>query len=126
MKKIIKRFDLAITQQNAVHSKTFELDKNITAVQGLLLTADKDDLLYHRGSQKIQVNNQEVFPEGYESKLLMSGINVSPNERFYNLGGLQPGNGKVAVDFKDNNSARVDFEAYRLSIYLICQIDETI
>lgn len=126
MKRIIKRFDLAITLQNSVHSKTFELDKNITAVHGLLLTADKDDLLYYRGSQKIQVNNQEIFPEGYESKLLMSGINVSPNERFYNIGGLQPGNGKVAVDFKDNNAARADFDVYRVSIYLTCQIDESI
>lgn len=126
MKRIIKRFDLAIINQNAVHSKTFELDKNVTAVHGLLITADKDDLLYYRGTQKIEINKQEIFPEGYESKLLMSGINVSPNERFYNLGGLSPGNGKVTVDFKDNNSIRADFDVYRVSLYLVCQIDETI
>jgi hypothetical protein len=126
MKRIIKRFDIAIINQNAVHAKTFELDKNITAVHGLLITADKDDLLYYRGSQKIEINKQEIFPEGYESKLLMSGINVSPNERFYNLGGLPPGNGKLTVDFKDNNNVRMDFDNYRVSLYLHCEIDETI
>lgn len=126
MKRIIKRFDVAITQQNVIHSKTFELDKTITAIHGLLVTADRDDLLYYRGSQKIEINKQEIFPEGYESKLLMSGINVSPNERFYNLGGLQPGNGKVTVEFKDNNHTTAAFDTYRVSLYLTCQIDETI
>ena len=35
-----------------VYTKTFELDKNIATVTGLLFTSDKDDLLYYRGSQK--------------------------------------------------------------------------
>ncbi len=123
-KRIKKRFDIEITEDNTVHSKTFELDKNITLVHGILFTSDRDDLLYYRGSNKIEINRQEIFPEGYETKLLMTGLNVSPNDRFYNLGGIPPGNGKLKVDFKDNTEERLGFSYYRVSIYLDCEISD--
>lgn len=105
-------------------SQSFELDKNITFIKGILLTADKEDMLYYRGSQKIEVNKQEVFPEEYESKLLMTGINISPNQRYYNTGNLPVGNGIVKVEYKDRNDTRLAFEAYRISIYLDCEQTE--
>ena len=52
----------------------------------------------------------------------MSGLNVSPNDRFYNLGGIPPGNLKVKVDYKDTADARLAFAAYRVSIYLDVEI----
>lgn len=119
-----KRFDISVTSADKVFSKTFELDKNITFIKGILLTADKEDMLYYRGSQKIEVNKQEVFPEEYESKLLMTGINISPNSRYYNTGNLSVGNGQVKVDYKDRNDTRLAFEAYRVSIYLDCEQTE--
>ncbi len=124
-KRIKKRFDIAITQANTVHSKTFELDKNIVSIHGLLFTSDRDDLLYYRGSNKVEINRQEIFPDDYESKLLMTGINVSPNDRYYNLGGMEPGNGKLKVDYKDTDTTVIVFAAYRVTIYLDCEITET-
>ena len=123
-KRIKKRFDINVTQANTTVSKTFELDKNITAIYGLLFTSDRDDLMYYRGSQKVEINREEIFPENYESKLLMSGLNVSPNERYYKVNGMSPGNGNVKVDFKDTNDDRLPFAAYRISIYLDCEISE--
>jgi hypothetical protein len=37
---------------------------------------------------------------------------------------MPPGNGKVKVDFKDTNDTRLPFAAYRVSIYLDCEITE--
>jgi hypothetical protein len=124
-KRVKKRFDIAITTANTIHSKTFELDKNIVAIHGLLFTSDRDDLLYYRGSNKVEINRQEIFPDDYESKLLMTGINVSPNDRYYNLGGMEPGNGKLKVDYKDTDTTVIPFAAYRVTIYLDCEITET-
>jgi hypothetical protein len=121
-KKVKKRYDIEITEQNGIHSKVFELDKTITKIHGLLFTSDRDDQLYYRGTAKIEINRQEVFPEGYETKLLMTGLNVSPNDRYYSLGGLEPGNGKVKVDYKDNDDNRLPYMNYRVSIYLDCEI----
>ena len=124
-KRIKKRFDIDITEANTTHSKTFELDKNIVAIHGLLFTSDRDDLLYYRGSNKIEINRQEIFPNDYESKLLMTGINVSPNDRYYNLGGIAPGNGKLKIDYRDTDTTIIDFTTYRISVYLDCEITES-
>jgi hypothetical protein len=123
-KRVKKRFDISVTEANTVHSKTFELDKNITAIHGILFTSDRDDLLYYRGTNKVEINRQEIFPEGYETKLLMTGLNVSPNDRYYLLPALPPGNGKLKVDYKDNNEERLGFSVYRITIYLDCEINE--
>lgn len=116
-----KRFDLNITQANKTFSKDFELDKTIIAIKGVLLTADKDDLLYFRGTSKIEINKEEYFPDNYESKLLMSGINVPPKNRYYDLGNVPAGNGIVKLSFTDLDDGRTAFAPYRVSIYLDCQ-----
>lgn len=123
MKLIKKRFDIAVTEANAVFSQSFELDKNILSVKGILLTSDKDDLLYYRGSQKIEINKEEIFPEFYESKLLMTGINVSPNHRYYDIGGKLAGNHSVKVEYRDSDDSRTNFEQYRVSIYVECEAE---
>jgi hypothetical protein len=121
-KRIKKRYDIDVTTAGTIHSKTFELDKNVTLVHGILFASDRDDLMYYRGSAKIEINSDEIFPEGYETKLLMTGLNVSPNDRFYNLGGALPGNFKIKVDYKDTADARLQYAAYRVSIYLDVEI----
>jgi hypothetical protein len=124
LKPVKKRFDIQIDNALARVSKTFELDKNIKSVRGVLVTSDKDDLLYYRGTQKIEINSSEFFPDAYESKLLMSGINVSPKHRYYDLGNVSPGNGLVKISFEDVNDTRTTFESYRVSLYLDCEMED--
>lgn len=124
LKRIKKRFDLIVDFPERTFTATFELDKNVSAIYGLLVTSDKDDLLYYRGSQRIEINREEIFPEKYESKLLMSGLGVAPDERFYSLGKLEPGNHKVKLDFTDTSHITVGFDIYRVSLYLDCEITE--
>ena len=121
-KKIKKRFDIDVTAENAVTSKTFELDKNVEKINGCLFTSNRDDLVFYRGTAKVEINSDEIFAEDYETKLLMSGLNVSPNDRYYTLGGIPPGNFKLKVDYKDTPDARLAFTAYRVSLYLDLEI----
>jgi hypothetical protein len=118
-----KRFDIYVLNPNQAVSKTFELDKTISFVKGILLTSDMDDMLYFRGSQKIEINKEEIFPEKYESKLLMSGVNVSPNQRYYDIGNVPVGDRSVRIDFVDADDNRTTFAAYRVSLYLHCQLE---
>lgn len=126
LKAIKKRFDIKITQANSAVNDTFELDKNIVKINGLLVTSDKDDLLYYRGTQKIEINKEEFFPDQYESKLLMSGINVAPKQRYYDLGGVAPGNGLVKLSYVDADDGRTVFAPYRVSLYLDCEMEDTL
>ena len=126
LKPVKKRFDIQITDANKTVSKSFELDKNIKSVKGVLVTSDKDDLLYFRGTQRIEINKEEYFPDNYESKLLMSGVNVAPKQRYYDLGGVCPGNGIVKIDFTDADDGRSKFDTYRVSLYLDCEQEDTL
>ena len=123
-KRIKKRYDITVSEANAIHTKTFELDKNVTAVHGILFASDRDDLMYYRGSAKVELNSDEIFPEGYETKLLMTGLNVSPNDRFYILGGAPPGNFKLKVEYRDTPDVKLQFAAYRVSVYLDVEIKD--
>lgn len=123
LKLIKKRFDIQITSSGQIISKTFELDKNIVSIKGVLLTSDKDDLLYYRGSQKLEINGEEYFPDNYESKLLMSGINVAPMQRYYDLGDAIAGNGAIKLSYVDTEDARTQFTPYRVSLYVNCTLE---
>lgn len=120
---IKERFDLKITQSGEVVKGEFELDKHANELLGLVLTSDRDDLLFYRGTQKIQFNDQELFPEEFESRLLMSGINVSPNDRIVKVGKPKAGNGKLEVWYKDNNHASTRFVPYRVTLYAFSLVE---
>lgn len=124
LKVIKKRYDIQVIEANKGVNKSFELDKNIKKINGVLVTSDKDDLLYYRGTQKIEINNQEFFPENYESKLLMSGINVSPNQRYYIINTENIGNGIVKLSYTDADDGRTAFLPYRVSLYVDCEMED--
>lgn len=126
LKPVKKRFDIQITSANQSFTQTFELDKVIRSVKGILFTSDKDDLLYYRGTQRVEINNEEFFPENYESKLLMSGINVPPVSRYYPLGGINPGNGLVKITYIDKDDGRTVFAPYRVSLYIDCEMEDNL
>lgn len=115
--KIIKeRFDLNAVEGQTVKAQ-FELDSNARFLLGIVITSDRDDLLFYRGSQKIQINDRELFPDNYESKLLIPGLNVALDDRFATVGPIPTGNGKLDVWFKDSLHPLWGFAAYRVSVY---------
>lgn len=124
LKPVKKRFDITIPAANQTVTQSFDLDKNIKVVHGVLVTSNKDDLLYYRGTQKIEINKEEYFPDNYESKLLMCGINVAPKSRFYDLGNINPGNGSVKIVYQDADDGRTVFSVYRVSLYLDCEMED--
>lgn len=114
---IKERFDLLITNENQSYKHEFELDKNANYLIGIALTSSRDDLMFYRGSQKILLNDMELFPEGFESKLLLSGLNVAPDNRMISLGQLNTGNGKLEIIYTDKAHELIKFSPYRVTIY---------
>ncbi|MBL4862068.1 MAG: hypothetical protein JKY09_03505, partial [Crocinitomicaceae bacterium] len=95
----------------------FQLDNNAEIVYGLAITSDSEASLYYRGTQKIQINDRELLPEGFESKLLMTGLSVAPNDRMIKTGIVKTGNGRVEVWFTDLDHPRQRFAPYRVTFY---------
>lgn len=122
MAKIVyKRFIITVDGANASYNKKFDLDKNTRFVTAMQVTSDKPEQIYNRGSQRIEISGDELYPEDYETKLLMSGISVAPDDRFVELGEVAPGNGEVKILYKDFNGP-VAFSAYTVVFIFKCEI----
>jgi hypothetical protein len=120
---IKERFDLPITAENQTFKQEFELDKNANYLVGIALTSSRDDLMFYRGTQKILLNDMELFPEGFESKLLLSGLNVAPDNRMITVGQIKTGNGKLEISYTDKQHELIKFSPYRISIYAFSVVE---
>ncbi len=119
---IKERLDIQIDEANKVKKAEFLLDSNADFLYGIAITSEKEDNLYYRGSQKIQLNDQELFPEDFESKLLMAGLAVSPNDRMVKTGLVKRGNGKIEIWFKDSDHSSLPFSPYRVTYYFFSKV----
>jgi hypothetical protein len=118
-----KVYNFTVESQNSTANKKFDLDKNVKLVRGIILSSDKPNLLFYRGSQRIEISGDEIFPEDYESKLLMSGIAVAPDQKYRTLGsGVVAGNGEVKFQYKDTQNPNASFTTYKVIIILQCEM----
>lgn len=120
---VYKRFSITVDTPATSYNKKFDLDKNIALVLALQVTSDHPELMYYRGSQRIEINGDEIFPEDYDSKLLMSGLTVAADDRFVQLGnGAIAGNGEIKVLFKDAANTSAAYQTYQFVLILKCQL----
>ncbi|MCH2216321.1 MAG: hypothetical protein MK086_14235 [Flavobacteriales bacterium] len=117
-----ERFDLEVSTANSTIKGEWELDKNANILFGVAVTSDNEELIYYRGTQKMQVNDQELFPEEFETKLLMSGLSVAPNQRMVKVGNVETGNNRVEVWYKDQDHPKTRFVPYRITFYFFSKV----
>jgi hypothetical protein len=124
--KIIKEYvDIQVTAANSSYKGEFEVDKHAAHIIGIAVSSNFDDLLYYRGSQRISINDMEIYPENYESKMLLQGLNVSVNERIIKLGeDILPGNRKVDIEYKDADHPATSFQPYRVRLYIYSRLED--
>jgi hypothetical protein len=104
-------------------NKKFDLDKNVKLVRGILLSSNIPSLLFYRGSLRLEVSGDEIFPEDFEARVLMSGLAVPPNQKYYTLGnGVIAGNGEIKIQFKDVDNPNAAFTGYKVVIMLQCEM----
>jgi len=125
--KIIKEWvEIQVSSANTTVKDFIEVDKHAAKIIGFALTSNFDSALYFRGSQRFTINEVEIYPEGYESKLLMQGINTDINERIKKLEEeMEPGNRRVELQFKDVDHPSFPFQPYRVRLYVYSKLDET-
>jgi hypothetical protein len=132
MRYVQRMFSFLVETEGQTVSKKFDLDKNVKIVHGIMLSSNRKSLLFHRGSQRVEISGEEIIPENFESCLFMTGMSVAPNEKYKTLGededgkqhdhGVPAGNGEVKIQFKDTPSPDADFAPYQVSIYLQCEM----
>ena len=123
--KIIKEWvDINVTVASQAYKSSFEVDKHASKIIGISISSTFDDRMFYRGSQKLTINEKEIYPEGYESKMIMQGLNVAVNDRIIDLGEeMLPGNRKVEIEYRDTNHVSSAFTPYRVRLYVYSRID---
>ena len=123
--KIIKDFvDVFVTAPNQAFKSSVEVDKHASKIIGINFRSTFDDRMFYRGSQRLTINEREIYPEGYESKMIMQGLNVPANDRIVDLGEeMLPGNRKVEIEYRDTNHPSSAFTPYRVRLYIYSRID---
>jgi hypothetical protein len=118
-----KIFTFLVEDAGQPVNKKFDLDKNVKVVHGIAISSDKPNLLFYRGSQRIELSGDELFPEDYESKMFMSGMAVAPDDKYKTLGnGVVAGNGELKFQFRDSDNANAPFASYKVVITLLCEM----
>lgn len=122
-REIRKTYSFRVEKPNASYAPVkWELPKKTKAVKGLQLTSDFPNKLYYRGTQKIEIGGDELFPEGFDSKILVSSISVAPRERFFGLGEVAPGDLSVKVRYEDRDHERAVLgNGYTVSVVLLIE-----
>lgn len=103
-------------------SKKFDLDKNVKVVLGMMMSSDNLKLLFYRGSQRMELSGEELYPEEFESKMFMSGWGVAPDNKYKSLGNVIAGNGELKIQFRDTPNASAPFAPYKVSVILLCEM----
>ncbi len=124
--KIIKEWvDVTVSAPNQVFKASFEVDKHAAVILGIALTSSFEEKVFYRGSQKITINEKEIYPEGYESKMLMHGLNVPVKDRIIGFDEVMlPGNRRVDIEYRDTEHINAPFGVYRVRLYVFSRIDE--
>lgn len=131
MKIVEKMYTFTVESEGQIVNPKFTLDKNVKIVHRILFSSNRTSLLFHRGSQRVEISGEEVIAENFETKLFMSGIGVAPDEKFKTLGerngeegsnGVLAGNGEVKVQYKDTPNPDAAFEPYQVNVYLKCEM----
>ncbi len=112
--------DVNISTPSQIVTESIQLDKIVTHVLAIGIEGDRDDLMYHQGRQRVEINRREYFPERHRSKFLMSGVNTPPNEKFFDMGKLNAGNGIIKVTYTDKPSGLVFFSPYMVTYVFVC------
>ena len=72
-------------------------------ITGINLSGDDKLVIYRRCTVGILLNGFEIFPEAFPAEYLMSGAQINPNDRFYELD-LELGAGKFEYRLEDREN----------------------
>ena len=111
-----KDFDVQITAAGQSVKKTFELDKSVKAITHYTILSNREDLAYYRGSFRLEINKDEIVPDGYSTKKIMCWPTVSANDRLKSIGKRSTGNGLIDFEYTETNDGLTVFAPYTVSL----------
>lgn len=111
-----KDFDVQVTSAGQSIKKTFELDKSVKVITRYTILSNREDLAYYRGTFRMEINKDEIAPDGYSVKKVMCWPSVSPDTRLKSIGRKATGNGQINFEYNDTNDGLTTFQPYTVTL----------
>ncbi len=115
-KQYSKSFNLQVTVAGKTVKKTFEVDKSVVVITAVAVNSNREDLLYYRGTLRLEINKDEIFSEETSAKKIYALPSVDANNRSYRIGTISTGNGLITFEYTDNEDGRTAFVPYTVSL----------
>jgi hypothetical protein len=122
-RKIFLVAEIAVTTLNQNNGwKDFTLsDTNIEKVLKISVTCDIAVQGFYRTTFGFKVGGEEVLPENYELRNMMTGIECPPEERMMSID-RKAGNNTVSVNLRDADHSEAPFTPYVVRVYALCEL----
>lgn len=92
-----------------------ESDKVYRKITGIHYSSTDTNAIKDSVFAKLEIDNNEIFPDGFEVKLIQTGQELSPNDRYHLLNERAEGS-TIVLNFKDAGNAAA--YPYNATIYL--------
>lgn len=103
-----------------VSTSSVTTDRNYKRVKGIALNVSDAAAAEAGIFDKFEINSREIYPQGFETKLVSCGQDVPPNERFDKDVDEVAENSTVNISYTDGNAVGTAFP-YSVSIYLLLE-----
>lgn len=110
--QLLKYTISAASESVKIEAETDKLYKRCT---GIHVTQTVSSNAIDSTLNNFKINSKEIFPEGFEVKMINTGQDVSPEDRFYKLDEPAAGS-KIEGTYTDKGNAAI--YPYTLIIYL--------
>jgi len=100
---------LIITGTGEFSSNGVVTDRNYKKVVGIQLSCNDATAFDNATLTKFEIDAQEIYPSGFPAKLLASGQDVPPNQRFDKEVDEKADNSTFNITYKDNGHTAVPY-----------------
>ncbi len=94
-----------------------DTDKKYKSVQGIFASLPDTGNALFGSTLELKIADKEIFPEGFEVKMLSCGNSVSPNDRFYDNINEEAEGSRIEGRYIDGGNSSV--YPYTAIIYLL-------
>jgi len=116
-----EKIPITVTSSGQEVDITHITDIDHTCIIGIAQVFSNKDALPNCEIQ-LDVDGQEVFPKGFESKLIYAGEDVPPDDKYFRYINRDVKQVKITGKFKDGDSLS-SFSQYTANIYLMVLTD---
>jgi len=97
---------IKVEESGSIIKFNADTDKKFKSIKGVFASLPDSDNALFGTSLELRIADNEIFPEGFEIKMLSCGQNVAPDDRFYSKIDEEAQGSRIEGRYTDGGNAR--------------------